>query len=87
MMAKRLRGPQGLENAPFRFAPAEGTAFFEPHGWREREYLSTMAEAERLKRTFPFAWFWKLLMPFMPAARREAFKRFSGFVVLERIAR
>jgi methyltransferase (TIGR00027 family) len=87
MLAKRLRGPQGLENAPFRFAPAEGTAFFEAHGWREREYLSTMTEAERLKRTFPFAWFWKLLMPFMPAARREAFKRFSGFVVLERTGR
>jgi methyltransferase (TIGR00027 family) len=87
MLAKRLRGPIGLENAPFRFAPAEGTAFFAPRGWREREYLSTMTEAERLKRTFPFAWFWKLLMPFMPAARREAFKRFSGFVVLERIGR
>ncbi len=84
MLSKRLRGPKGLENAPFRFAPAEGTAFFERHGWREREYLSMMAEGERLKRTFPFAWFWRLLTPFMPPARREAFKRFSGFVVLER---
>lgn len=87
MLAKRLRGPSGLENAPFKFAPAEGTVFFEAHGWREREYLSTMTEGERLKRTYPFAWFWKLFTPFMPAARREAFKRFSGFVLLERNAR
>jgi methyltransferase (TIGR00027 family) len=86
MLAKRFRGPKGLENAPFKFAPAEGTAFFEAHGWREREYLSTMDEGERLKRTYPFAWFWKLFTPFMPPARREAFKRFSGFVVLERTA-
>ena len=85
-MAKRFSGPRGLRNAPFKFAPAEGTAFFTPHGWRERAYLSTMLEAERLKRTPPMAWFWKLMMPFMPAARREAFKRFSGYVVLERNA-
>jgi len=84
MMQKRMQGPTGLENAPFLFAPAEGTDFFTAHRWREREYHSTMAEAERLQRTFPFAWFWKLTMPFMPKARREMFKRFSGFVVLER---
>jgi methyltransferase (TIGR00027 family) len=86
-MAKRFAGPDGLKNAPFRFAPAEGTAFFTAHGWRERTYLSTMAEAERLKRTAPMAWLWKLMMPFMPAARREGFKRFSGYVVLERSGR
>lgn len=85
-MAKRFSGPRGLQNAPFLFAPAEGTTFFAAHGWRERAYLSTMLEAERLKRTAPMAWFWKLMMPFMPAARREAFKRFSGYVVLERNA-
>ena len=85
MMSRRLKGPAGLGNAPFRFAPSEGTKFFEAHGWREREYLSTMHEAQRLKRTFPFAWFWMMLMPLMPAARREMFKRFSGFVTLERI--
>jgi methyltransferase (TIGR00027 family) len=84
MMRKRLRGPAGLENAPFLFAPAESTGFFTPHGWREREYHSTLVEAERLRRTFPFAWFWKLMMPFMPKARRDVFQRFSGYVVLER---
>jgi methyltransferase (TIGR00027 family) len=87
MMARRFRGPSGITNAPFRFAPAEGTAFFEPHGWRERTFRSTMAEGYRLHRTFPFAWVWRLLMPFMPAARRRAFERFSGCVVLERSAR
>ena len=84
MLARRFGGPRGLENAPFRFAPAEGTAFFEPFGWREREYRSTMKEAQRLKRTPPFAWVWRLTMPFMPRARRQALERFSGYVVLER---
>ena len=48
-------------NAPFRFGPAEGTAFFEPYGWREAEFRSTWDESMRLKRTMPGAWLWKLL--------------------------
>jgi len=84
MLTKRYSGPAGLENAPFRFAPAEGTAFFAPHGWHEREFRSTMAEGYKIGRTFPYAWFWRLLMPLMPKSRRERFRRFSGYVVLER---
>lgn len=83
-LSRRGSAPRGMENAPFRFAPAEGTAFFEPHGWREREFRSTMVEAYRLERTFPFAWFWRLFLPFVPPKRRETWRRFSGYVVLER---
>src|SRR5436309_639093 len=37
-------------NAPMRFAPEEGTAFFAPSGWRETEYRAILDEAARLKR-------------------------------------
>src|SRR5436853_2740435 len=37
--------------APFRFAPAEGTGFFRPYGWREALFRSNWDEAQRLKRT------------------------------------
>ena len=43
-------------NAAFRFAPAEGTAFFARFGWREAEFRSSMAEAHRLHREMRMAW-------------------------------
>ncbi|MFL6592963.1 MAG: class I SAM-dependent methyltransferase, partial [Luteimonas sp.] len=70
-------------NAPFRFGPAEGTAFFEPHGWREAEFRSTWDESKRLERTMPGAWLWTLLSKFQSAQRREAGRRMSGIVLLE----
>ena len=70
-MERRWGGPQGIQNAPFRFAPAEGTAFFEPHGWREHAFRSTMVEAYRLKRTYPFAWVWRMFLPHAGGAARH----------------
>jgi len=71
-------------NAPFRFAPAEGTQFFAPHGWGEAEYRSMWFESLRLKRTMPLAWLWSLLAKVYSKKKREAFRRFSGIVLLQR---
>ena len=71
-------------NAPFRFAPAEGTDFFRPHGWREREFRPMMDEARCLKREMPMAWLWHILTRVQPASRREKFRRMGGCVLLER---
>jgi methyltransferase (TIGR00027 family) len=71
-------------NAPFRFAPASGTTFFTPYGWREIEYHSTMEEAKRLNRQMRMMWFWRFLGRFYPARMREEFRRMSGVVLLER---
>jgi methyltransferase (TIGR00027 family) len=71
-------------NAPFRFAPAEGTRFFEPHGWSEAEYRSMWEESLRLKRTMPMAWLWNLVGKLYPKRKREEFRRFSGIVLLQR---
>jgi methyltransferase (TIGR00027 family) len=71
-------------NAPFRFAPAEGTAFFRQFGWREAEFRSMMEEAHRLKREMPMMWFWRILGRFYPKKTRAEFRRMSGQVLLER---
>ena len=72
-------------NAPFKFAPANGTNFFRDFGWEERAYYSAMEEAERLDREMKGMWFWKLLGRLYPERMREGFRRMSGMVVLERI--
>lgn len=71
-------------NAPLLFAPAAGTAFFAPHGWREREFRSTLDESKRLRRTMRLQWLWGLLGRLGGQARREQFRRFSGIALLER---
>jgi O-methyltransferase involved in polyketide biosynthesis len=71
-------------NAPFRFAPAEGTAFFAALGWDEKEFRSTWDESLRLKRTMRGAWLWSLLSRLQPAGKREAGRRMSGIVLFER---
>lgn len=70
-------------NAPMRFAPAEGTAFFAPAGWREAEYRPILDEALRLDRAPRMAWVWRFLGLFASKRRRAQFKRFSGVVLLE----
>jgi methyltransferase (TIGR00027 family) len=71
--------------APFKFAPAEGTDFFRPYGWREAQYRAVWEEAQRLNRTMKGVWIWNLLGKLMPKEKREKMRRFSGYVLLERI--
>jgi O-methyltransferase involved in polyketide biosynthesis len=85
MMARRWGRAAAAGNAPFLFAPAEGTRFFEDHGWTEDEFRSTWEEANRLHRAeVPLAWLWRLLGRFESAARREASRRMAGIVLLRR---
>jgi len=70
--------------APMRFAPAEGTRFFEVHGWVEAEFRPTFDEARRLNRAPRASWLWRLLARLSPPARREEFRRMAGIVLLRR---
>jgi O-methyltransferase involved in polyketide biosynthesis len=70
--------------APFKFAPAEGTAFFEPLRWREAEFRSNWEEALRLNRTMRGAKFWNFVGRFYPKKTRESLRRMAGIVLLER---
>jgi methyltransferase (TIGR00027 family) len=72
-------------NAPFKFTPAEGTKFFEPRGWKEREFRSTLEEAFRLHRTMRMAWIFGLLGKLQSPAKREEMRRMGGIALLERI--
>lgn len=76
-----------MQNAPFRFDPADWFGFFEEHGWRFREARYLAEEAERLGRPIPLPRLVKiatmLSAPFLPKERRAALKRFAGYVLLE----
>jgi O-methyltransferase involved in polyketide biosynthesis len=82
-LEKRWQKNVTAGNAPFQFGPAEGTAFFAPHGWREAEFHSTLVDAFRLQRTMPFAWFWRMLSGLQSRRRQQAARRMSGVVLLE----
>jgi methyltransferase (TIGR00027 family) len=84
MMNKRWGHAVKEAKAPFQFAPAEGTEFFRPLGWRELQYRGTMEEAQRLKREMAMMWFWRFLGRFYPARTRAEFQRMSGIVLLGR---
>jgi methyltransferase (TIGR00027 family) len=72
-------------NAPFQFAPAESTKFFEPSGWSEIEFRSSMEEAQRLHREMRMMWLWRFLGKLRSTAVQEDFRRMSGIVLMERI--
>lgn len=69
-------------NAPFRFAPADGAAFFAATGWREREFRSIWDESLRLRRSVPGAPFWEWISKFTPR-RHAAVRRMSGVALME----
>jgi len=71
-------------NAPFRFAPSEGTAFYRPLGWREEQFRSSMEEARRLHREMRMMWLWRLIGRLYSKRVQEEFRRMSGIVLLER---
>jgi methyltransferase (TIGR00027 family) len=58
MMNKKMAGM--LQNAPFRFAPENGLAYFEHLGWRTVEVRSLLEAANRFRRLpvfmRPLAW-------------------------------
>ena len=83
LLEKRWSPTLKSGNAPFRFGPAEGTAWFAPHGWREAEFHSTWTDAMRLNRKPRGASFWNFLLNISPRKQREAQLRMSGIALLE----
>ena len=85
MLSKSWGQTAAAGNAPFRFGPADGPKFFEATGWKMLEWRALMDEGIRINRTMPLARFWRWLGTLAPAKKREAFRYFSGVVVLGRI--
>ena len=85
MMQKMWGKNLDAGNAPFRFAPAESTKFFERFGWTELEFHSAMEDARRLKREMSMMWLWRFLGRLRSKEVRDQFQRFSGIVLMERL--
>jgi methyltransferase (TIGR00027 family) len=83
-MQKRWGKQVDRGNAPFRFAPAESSRFFEASGWEEAEWHSTVEDANRLRRGARSLWIWNLMKRFAPRRKHEEMRRFSGYVLLRR---
>jgi methyltransferase (TIGR00027 family) len=84
-MMQRMWGKNlNAGKAPFQFAPAEGTGFFDRFGWEETEFRSSMEEARRLKREMSMMWLWRFLGKMRSAAVQQEFRRMSGMVLLKR---
>ena len=77
-MNSRIAGMR--QNAPFKFAPENGVAFFEELGWRTLEVHSLLAAAHRFRRLpilmRPAAW-----LP-QPDPRHPSGKPFSAVALL-----
>jgi methyltransferase (TIGR00027 family) len=79
MMVRRMKGD--LDNAPMKFGPADGVAFFEANGWRVHEVESMLRAAQRWKR---LPWFMRLAALFPdPNPRRLRSALWSAVVRLE----
>ena len=50
MLDKQMGEKVAAAKAPFRFAPPEGPAFFEPHGWKPQAVRSVFKGAARYRR-------------------------------------
>ena len=74
-----------LQNAPFRFEPADYFQFFREHGWRAKEEKYFVDEGIALHRPLPLprtmrAW-GALRGLFASRERKEAFRKFAGYVL------
>jgi len=83
MMKRRYSRGMDVEKVPFRFGPAEGPAFFEPHGWRAAEVRSHLVEAHRLGREMRGAWIPRLVGRLFPK-KGEEIRRMGTVVLLAR---
>jgi hypothetical protein len=71
-----------LANAPLKFAPLDGVAYFEALGWRVAQVQSILHAAARMRR---LPWLLRLLSN-LPESnpRKLAHARWSGVVELRR---
>lgn len=67
--------------APYRFAPAEGVAFFRPLGWEPLDDRSSWEEARRLGRE---PWIMRVAWTLATPSRRRTYRDVSRYVLMGR---
>lgn len=84
---KRHGMARKLQNAPFKFMPADWFGFFGDLGWRAKETRYMAREAERLHRPIPLPFLFKAMIKLRwllsSRKRREDMEKFSAYVLLE----
>ena len=85
MMRRWTRRQMAQSNAEFLFAPAENTAFFAPHGWKELEWRGSWTEAIRLRRLPVLYHLFRVLSLVRRRKAREEWNRFAGCALMERV--
>ncbi len=79
IMQKAMGTQLDQAGAPFKFAPAEGPAFFTRNGWTPADVRSSLKTAARLKRLS----FWMRLLALMPESKgRQGSRPWSGICLL-----
>jgi len=81
MLSRDVGADLEAARAPLRFAPAEGPAFFEPHGWSAVSVRSFLKEAARLGR---LPWFLRLLSLLPDRPGGQASRPWAAVCLLER---
>jgi methyltransferase (TIGR00027 family) len=83
----RLGMERAMQNAPFHFAPPDPFAFWQARGWRVKTIRYLEEEGQRLGRPAPLPFAARAAIALFgwlaPKERREALRRFSGYMVLE----
>lgn len=84
---RRTHMDRAMQNAPFQFEPKDYFGFFAGLGWQPREIRYLAEEADRLNRppAFPVTvkWATRVIGLFMSRERREAMKKYTGYVLFE----
>jgi len=89
LIVKRMQKWWGKQmkaaNAWTHFAPAEGTKFFQPLGWREKEFHPLFENCLRIDRPVPFAWMIKVQMKLFAKRTEKPMSNWrAGVALLER---
>ena len=83
MVGARWPSNEAAASAPFQFAPRDSAGFFEPLGWHETAFRSTLDEAVRLQRAPPMAQWWGAFVPPWWPGSRQNLQRMSGIALME----
>jgi methyltransferase (TIGR00027 family) len=75
---------QAMQNAPFRFYPADWYGFFRERGWSAKETRYSGEIAFEMKRRPPMPWWATLMFRFMPKQKKEEAMRMTGYMMFER---
>jgi methyltransferase (TIGR00027 family) len=87
-LLRMMQGTAGMKSlqeagAPLKFAPDEGPAFFEPHGWKPLDVVSLLHTAARLKR---LSWRMRLVALLPDTKGRQPNAPWGGVCMFSRLA-